>query len=103
LLGGPASLDCSAGRLIGGSVLLGCSLFSWSVASPRWVAQQYLFVGRACQLGGSSLGGLLDLHAELLGRWAGRLVGCLWEAYGLSLGALFLGTRHIIYFLIFSH
>jgi hypothetical protein len=52
----------------------------------------YLFGGQTGWLGGPSPGGLLDLHVELLDRWAARFMGHLWEAFGPSLGTLFLGT-----------
>jgi hypothetical protein len=48
-----------------------------------------LFGGRAGRLGRPSLRGLLDLHVELLVRWADRFVGRLLEAFEPSLGTLF--------------
>jgi hypothetical protein len=65
---------------------------------PRWVARRGWFgrqprlaalLGGICSVGGPisfgvpSPGGLLDLHTEALGRWAGRLVAYLLEAFGL--------------------
>lgn len=46
---------------------------------------------RICLAGGLALGGLLDRHTGLLDRWVARFVGYLWEAFGPSLGTLFLG------------
>jgi hypothetical protein len=86
LLGGHANRQSCLAGLLDGQV-------AWQ---PRLTGllDRYLFGGWAGRLGGPSLRGLLDLHAELLGKWAARLVGRLWEAFGPSLGTLFLGTQH---------
>jgi hypothetical protein len=45
-------------------------------------ARESIDVSLGCSAGGSSSGGLLDLHAEPLSKWTGRLVGRLLEAFG---------------------
>jgi hypothetical protein len=94
-------LSCSVSRLVDSPTSLGCSttlpgsLGGQVARQPRLAAllSGYLFNRQAGRLGGPSLGGLLDLHTELLGSWAARFVGRLWEAFEPSLGILFLGTR----------
>jgi hypothetical protein len=80
----------------------------WSADPHRWVARHYLsgervgrqsclaglLNGRIVRLGGPSSRGLLDIHVELLGKWASRLVGRLWEAFKAFLGTRFSGTQH---------
>jgi hypothetical protein len=77
----------------------------WSTAPHRLVSQRtYCSTGRlvrrAGRLGGPSPRGLLDIYAELFGRWAGWFVCHLWEAFEPSLGTLFSGTQHMASFII---
>jgi hypothetical protein len=75
-------LGCSASRLVGNHASLGCSTgrLVGGLALPRWVArwicwsQPHLtgLLDITCSAGGPLPGGLLDIHAELLGRWVGR-------------------------------
>jgi hypothetical protein len=95
LVGNLASLGCSADRLVGSPTSLGCSV-DRLVVSPTPMGRSVVFVlaRQASWLGGPSLGSLLVLHTEPLGRWVGWLVGCLLEAFGPSLGTLSSSTRH---------
>jgi hypothetical protein len=77
LVDSPAELGCSAGRLLDSPTLLNCS--------AGRLLDRYLFGGRIDRFDGSSPGGLLDLPAELLSRWAARFMGRLWEAFRPSM------------------
>jgi hypothetical protein len=74
LLGSLASLGCSTGRLVGSPASLESSASRLFGSLPRWVARR-TFVRWAGRLGESSLGGLLDLPAKLLGRQVAQFVG----------------------------
>jgi hypothetical protein len=77
--------------LVVGSASRGCSIETWSLASPRGVARQR--VGRSLLAG--LFGGDLVVGSVSRGCLAESwLVGCFKEFLGFPLGTLFLGTQH---------